>query len=443
MRRGWLGLGVLVTLSLVASSALADEPRAAPAGPSSTTLVVILVLSVGAAYLLANFVVDWLQKRFLVAEGAEFLVVGIMLGPSALNAVADLSGLLPVISLAAGWVGLLRGMEISRRRMQESPAGTVRLALGDALFAGTLVAAAAYVGFASGMAGPLTQRETWLSSIMLGCCAGASHANTVMLAGRYELEGKIVLLLERGARLGDVIVVYVFGLLFCVFHEAQGESQAALVLNPWQWGVVSVLLGIVLGVSFRPFMGENDTPAGRFLALVGIITFSSGAAYFLNLSPLFVNLVLGAALVNTARYGKSIHASLESTERPMTLLLLVLAGALLRAPPLGPTLVGIAAFIVLRLLGKRVGSFTLSIGSPVRGDLYRGLLAHGDVTLAMAISFRIVYQGVAVDIAYAIVLASFVIHSWIAPRMLRSLLVDAGQILREQRTPVAAKVAVK
>ena len=67
----------------------------------------------------------------------------------------------------------------------------------------------------------------------------------------------------------------------------------------------------------------------------------------------------------------------------------------------------------------------------MRKDLFRGLLAHGDVTLAMAVSFRLVYEGEAANLAYTVVLGSVIVNDLIAPRLLRGLLADEGEIQRE------------
>jgi hypothetical protein len=72
-------------------------------------------------------------------------------------------------------------------------------------------------------------------------------------------------------------------------------------------------------------------------------------------------------------------------------------------------------------------------------DLYRGLLGHADVAVAMAISFRLVYSGPVADAAYAIALGSVVVSDLLATRVLRGLLVDAGALRRER--PVAAALA--
>jgi NhaP-type Na+/H+ or K+/H+ antiporter len=53
----------------------------------------------------------------------------------------------------------------------------------------------------------------------------------------------------------------------------------------------------------------------------------------------------------------------------------------------------------------------------------------------MAVSFRLVYEGNAAKIAYTVVLASVVLNDLIAPRLLRGLLVDEGELQRELKAP--------
>ena len=169
--------------------------------------------------------------------------------------------------------------------------------------------------------------------------------------------------------------------------------------------------------------------------MVGIITFASGAAYFLDLSPLAVNVSLGIVLVNVARTGKIMVETLVSTEKPIMLMLLVLAGALWRPPPVLWTVGAFGVFVLLRLLGKFLASRLAAWGKAgMRKDLFRGLLAQGDVTVAMAVSFQVVFDGALVDLAYTVVLGSVVLHDLTSPRMLRGLLVDAGDVRRERTT---------
>ena len=223
-------------------------------------------------------------------------------------------------------------------------------------------------------------------------------------------------------------------MIFCVFHE---EAPGARAYSPSLWAWVTVLLGGALGFLFSLFLAGDESDNSRFLALVGIIAFASGGAYFLKISPLAVNLSMGFVLVNFARGGQLLHTTLESTERPMALVLMIFAGALWDIPPkeqIWPTVAALVGFLILRTSGKWLASLIAGWGTTLRKDLFRGLLAHGDVTLAMAVSFRLVYEGSPpVDIAYSVVLGSIVLNDLIAPRLLRGLLVDEGGIQKELR----------
>jgi hypothetical protein len=276
-------------------------------------------------------------------------------------------------------------------------------------------------------------REIAISAAVLGCCAAAdSTAPFDLIKQRYRVEGPTAGSLRRAAHLGDVLIIFVFGVLFCVFHR--DEPGAALHLTPTEWSVVSLVLGGVLGALFTPFVGGQGSAGARFLALVGIIAFASGAAYFLDISPLLVNLALGVVLLHTTRASGRLRETLATTEPPMRIVLLVIAGALLEPVPWLPTLLLFVGFVALRGLGKFAASHIISFGTPLRPDLYRGLLAHGEVTIAMAVSFRVVWKGPVADIAYAVVLASVVLHDLIAPRLLRRLLFELGELKLEPGT---------
>ncbi|MCZ6806934.1 MAG: hypothetical protein O7F08_08275 [Deltaproteobacteria bacterium] len=411
------------------ASAASGDPQQGSTGELGT--VVLLVLMIGVAYVLAHNVVERLQRRFLVVSGLEYLLLGVMLGPffPAIGAFDDLTGLLPIIALAAGWVGLLRGTDFDFASMQKLDPATWRIVFLHHLLPGAVVGFGAYYLFESGLIVETTTGQSALSAAALACFAATDSAEPFdLLARRYEISGRLAPLLRNGTRLGDIAVILAFGLIFCVFHE-NAPQATDYTASLWAW--VTVLLGAALGVLFSLFLAGDESDNSRFLALIGIIAFASGGAYFLELSPLAVNLCMGFVLVNFARGGQLLHATLKSTERPMTIVLLIFAGALWSPSPLIPTAIAVVAFVAARTGAKWLASVIAGWGTSLRKDLFRGLLAHGDVTLAMAVSFRMVYDGPAVDMAYSVALCSIILNDLLAPRLLRGLLVDEGDLQRE------------
>jgi len=97
-------------------------------------------------------------------------------------------------------------------------------------------------------------------------------------------------------------------------------------------------------------------------------------------------------------------------------------------PPLLAFVSLLAGFVALRLLSQALGSRIGTVGTALRRDLFRAFASHGEIAVAMALSFKLVYSGVAADLAYSVILGSVVLHDLAAPRLLRALLVDQDEI---------------
>lgn len=403
--------------------------------------VVLLLGMVAVAYLLAHFVVEWVQKRFLVVSGFEYILLGVLIGPTVVaevNAFADLTALGPIIAFAAGWVGLLYGMELNFRALFDVSDHSPRLAIVEASVTAAVVGGVSYQVLASGiLIDGLSAKDAAIAAWALGASAAAGSSGAVdLVRSRYRaLETELLPLLRRSARIGDLLAILGFGLLFCVHH--QGETTLAREMVYAEWFGISLLLGIGLGVLFTVFLGDTTDDNQRFLALTGILIFASGAAFFLHLSALLVNLLLGAVIVNT-RHGKGVGQTLQTTQAPVRLVLLVFAGALWTPVPPGPAVAMAVGYVALRTMSKAAGGMLATFGTPMRTDLFRGLMAQGDVAIAMAIGFRLVYTGPAVDLAYTAILVAVVVHELTGPRLLKGLLIDAGEIRSDVDTRLPA-----
>lgn len=391
------------------------------------TLLLTLLGLIGGAYLMTHFVVGRLQKRFLFVSGAEYILLGLLLGPS-LGVLSDLGSLTPVVAFAAGWIGILYGMEMDLRRILGSTDRASRIAIIDSLVTGGGVSVVSYFGF-TGLLG-ISPAEAALSAGVLGCTAAAGSSSAVdLLSERYGSPGGGLLsLLRRASRLSDVIAILAFGVLFCWFH--QGETMLETPPDTSDWLLLTVALGGVLGWLFAAFLGDDTSENNRFLALVGIIAFASGAAFFLSLSVMTVNLILGAVLVNT-RPGREVSQTLSRTAKPVALVLLIFAGVRFEMVPLLGGLGVSVGYIVLRWLCKIIGGWLATSGTPLRRDIYRGMLAQDNVAVAMAVSFLLFFEGESVDLAYCAILCSVMLNELISARALQGLLVDAGDVQQD------------
>ena len=163
-----------------------------------------------------------------------------------------------------------------------------------------------------------------------------------------------------------------------------------------EWAVINVAVGVASGVLFHLFLGpRGHLDEGRlFVALAGAIVVASGASYYLNLSPIYTNLILGFILVNSGSAHRDVTRLLLSTERPVYLALLLFAGA--AWSPGSVDLLFIAPlFVAVRLgartLGGRLAGLHVAPSELRTAGLGRGLLALGGVGVAIALNYGQVY----------------------------------------------------
>src|SRR5688500_16806246 len=103
----------------------------------------ILVLLVASAFVAAHFAFERLGKRYLIVSGAEYLALGILLGPqvSGIFTPALLDSLAAFPALALGWMGAIIGMRFFLPELVRIPGFTYRIALTEPLLTVAVVVA--------------------------------------------------------------------------------------------------------------------------------------------------------------------------------------------------------------------------------------------------------------------------------------------------------------
>jgi len=428
----------LILAALAVMPGLSHAGGAAPPDNRSMVLLLTILGAISAAYLVAHFLMDRIQKRMLVTSGIEYVLLGVLLGSSS-GVLSDHTTLAPVLAFGTGWIGLLEGSSLRTASLGRLPVRALRLAVVDLFVVGGGVS---LVGFATMHYGlDIAFNDAILAGCVLGCAATSGSASSTRLLGRRFPQlltdtdsptprpGTVYELVAATSRLTQTFAILAFGVITCLFHRPiEGLASSPVAA---EWLLLMLGLGLALGGLFRLLVSNESTENQRFMAMVGIICFSTGAAFFLELSALTVNLVLGAVLVQGSR-GKELKQSLNSTLPPVVLLLLVLGGVVwVPVDPLqGAILAGAALFA--RGAFKLVSGAVAAAGTPLRPDIGRGFFAQGAVGLCIALSYRLIFHGSeGVDLVFTAILVSVVLSEAAAPRLLRGLLVDAGELRQD------------
>lgn len=403
---------------------LAGSAWAAGASPVQGPTLVLGV--VAAAWLAAHLVVERAQQRILALTGVEYVVLGALLGPAILPTIGlfeDEATIRPLFAFVVGWIGFLAGVSFDPGELVRAR----RPALGAVLD----------VALRGGLAGSLgwallsfrfgdTPSVRVAVAALASAAAAPSTAAVQLLASRFPDRDSVVLpFLRSWSPPASALAITLLGGAFCLFHE--GQTRTAHPPGSGEWLVFTAGIGVVLAVSFLLFLGRERSQNHVFLATAGTLFFASGAAFFLHLSALAVDFVFGLALARTTA-GPGIRDAVDRTAGPARILLLLFAGTLWRPvdPAWGLLLPG--AVLLARLVGGFLSAFVATLGSGLRGDAVRGTWAQGDVAVAIAVSLRIAYEGPVVDLVFHTVLVAVAVSELAAPRLLRGLLVDAGEI---------------
>jgi hypothetical protein len=235
-------------------------------------------------------------------------------------------------------------------------------ATGEQCAVGLVLAAAATVTFSSAFAGETSERLAAVPAYrLLKSCA---------FAGQWIAVAAVAVVLAA---------------------TRSGESSRALEWTAAHWFAGAVALGVVLGVCFTLFIGRETSTSRIFLATVGTVTFGAGVGAELGVSPMFVNLVTGATVAVTSPHSQNLQKELSRLRHPISVLFLVLTGALW-APPSHSVL---WVFPLVYLLGRWLarislpGLFTRALTSLDPTRIGVGLLSQGTLAVAVAVDYAL------------------------------------------------------
>lgn len=383
----------------------------------------VLVLVVVGAYLAAHLAFEWIGRRFLVVSGAEYLLLGVLLGPAVSGLINPevVGGFAPIMTLAVGWVGALVGAQFYVPALVQIPGVFFRIALIEALASFAVVSAVVALALVQLVGVPVA--ESVLPALALGAVATASAPSGIaFIAHRLGRSDPVVRQLQVSTAVDAAVAVVGFGLLLSAVHAA--PPLAVRAPTPTEWAVITFAIGIVGGALFHLFLGGESEGDRLFIALAGAIVLVSGAASYLGLSPLLPAMLAGAILVNTSRSRVRIAEVLSGVERPIYYVLLVFAGAAWPTEGLS-WLLPVVVFLAARTLAK-VGSAwlgaALSEGLPVLGPGWgRALLGQGGLAVAIALDYQLQGGALLPELVVTAALVSVLLTDLTSARLARSV----------------------
>lgn len=409
------------------------------------TATAFLVLAVVFSFAVTRWFTRFVE-RYVMLSGAEYLLVGMLIGPVALRFVTEhaLDALNPFVSLLIGLLGFLVGLR-SPQGLKAGPASTVGVLSATSV----LIAVAAAILLSLDLlkveppagARPLTWEVTRISgwvvavqtydvflwlSLSLGAAAVVAGSLVIdRTRARLGVQGDVGELLNSLANTSQWVGIISFGLALALARSTGQTSAHGVGLT--EWALAALSLGGLCGVLFSLFIGRDTESQRVFLAGVGVVIFASGIGTALGVSPLFVNWVVGLTVAFTSSHAAAVTAAMERMQHPLFVLIMIFAGAMWR-PVSGTLWLLPVVYVVVRYVSRLsfVPVFTRALLDPPRVTLANGLWSQGTLAVAIVVNFSQRFPELS-RIALTTVLSGVLLSELFSHRLLRAVLIDSGE----------------
>ncbi len=405
-------------------------------------LMGLLVLSY-----LGSFLVGRSAVRGGLPAGTEYVILGFVLGPSALGLVerSMLVTFEPVAYAAVGWLAFVLGLQYGVNRGRRVRPLRVAASWAAFLFTGAAIAAAVWAVL--GLVAPFDARDR----LLVAGGVGASTAETTRYAVRWVVErdrtrGPLTDLVGDLAESDDLVPFMVAAALFALRPERDialshasstwmGAAQAQ-ASPTGMWIALTLGLGALLGAMAAVLLGRTFRVAEAWGVVLGMSMLTIGTASRLGLASVAAMFVMGTSISALSRHRSDVVAMIAPTERPVMLPALLLAGANVDVGGLDSAARWLpwvlAAAVAARLAAKAlVGLFALAVAPAARRAGPRiglGLSSAGALSMTLGLAFALRFPGAIGVTVLAAAGVVMVVGEVVGPPSLRACLRRAGEV---------------
>jgi Kef-type K+ transport system membrane component KefB len=386
-------------------------------------LLALLVLSYIGSVLVGGRTI----RGFGLPSGAEYLVLGVVLGPHVLGVVrrSTVVNFETLFVVAAAWLALVSGLGwgiVGRRSIHP---GRALVGVIMAVLVGAAVSGACYFTF--GRLGTFEGRERLLSSLGAGAvgCETTRHA-VRWVVERHGTRGPVSDWVADLARASAIVPVLWVALMFAMAPDA---PLGAFTI-PARFAV-GLGIGVVLGLVAAVLLGREFRRDESWGILLGTSLLAAGVATRLGLAAVATLFMMGLTLSAVSRHRLEIKLMVQPTEKPMFLPVALVVGAYVDFDAVPKLALLVAAALAARVAAELVRGLLLVAfiepARPASPTLGLGMLSTGTISLAVAFSVFVRLPGPASSAILTVAAAGVLLGEMLGPALLRRGLDRAGE----------------
>jgi hypothetical protein len=284
--------------------------------------------------------------------------------------------------------------------------------------------------------GRLGRVEALLVLLASATACTSAPAGIAMVSSNFLVRGRVRETLFFAASVDGIVGIILLQLIYAGFHPPDALGLLG-DLPALAWTLLALSVGVLCGIIFVWLSRGRTENEELVLFLMGITAFAAGAALQLQLSPLFVSVVMGAVVANLVPDSGRVFRVMTQWEKPAYVILLILAGALVQFST--PWIIPLALVYAILRGGAKVAAAqsmirlgTLPFSTPKFLGL--GLIPQGGISLVMALSALLTFYGLelgGVDVSqglFSVVVLGVVLSELMGPTLTTETLRRAGEI---------------
>jgi len=387
--------------------------------------------------LVVGFFIGRLAGKVKLPEITGFILAGLIMGEAITGIVpAHMNESLKIVTeVALGLIALTIGSEFYIVKLKKLGKAIIFITFIQLLVTFAVVALALFL---FGLELPY--------ALLLGAVASATApAATVAIVQSLKARGLFIDYLYGVVALDDVGCVLLFGIIFAVVSVNLGggdHSGIHQVVHAVSEIGFSVLIGVASGFLIHAATFRRKNSNEILIITLGLLFVFTAVAIVFHLSPLLMNMMAGAVIINLSPKNHRLFRILEPLTPPIYALFFVLAGLELKPEVLfgGDIFLLGNVYIVTRAIGKYGGVFTggalVKTGPKVRTYLGFCMLPQAGVAIGLILLIEVSPvllnlpgdSRVIIDNMVNIVLLSVFVNELIGPPLSRFAIIRGNEM---------------
>lgn len=264
-------------------------------------------------------------------------------------------------------------------------------------------------------------------------------SSTLAVMHQYKAKGKVSSTIMGVAAFDDIFGLLNFSIALTIAQvivNGGGFEFSSSILSPLYRIFGALALGAIMGYILNKLSVyvKKETAGNLVVVIFSVLLTAFGLANYIGVDELLTTMAVGIIVVNFNPYQERIFEILtENTEELIFVLFFTLSGLQLDFNVLFDYLPLAFVFVILRFLGKyigtKIGGNLSHADTKVKKYTFGGLIPQGGIVIGLALLIKqhAEFSHIA-DVIISVIIGATIIHEFLGPILSKMSLKKAGEI---------------